>query len=195
MPTPSDNTPHLSTTTIGDDLSAHTTCPPDVDRWSTWRSLPEGLLRGAPDGFDSNAASPSPAANATMTTTTATTTMAHAHSVLMPSPPSADADPMRVDSEGPTATVTKQKHGQEPDGSHAGSQEEGRLSPAGEPSRLAGQQPSSSSSSSSSVATTSSSTAALLSYEFSNVRVRCTMHARSFFSPDTYDLLPVPGVC
>lgn len=176
MPTPSDNT------TIGnDELSAHTTCPPDVDRWSAWSALPEEVLRDQSDGVDSHAASPSPA-NATPPMTTTTSSMAHAHSVLMPS----DADPMRVDSEGPTATGTtatasKQKSGQEPDGNPASTgQEGGRLSPAGEPSRLAGQPASSSSSSSSSstssssVATTSSSTAALLSYEFSNVRVRCT---------------------
>lgn len=167
MPTPSDNTPQLSTTSIADDLSARATCPPEVDRWSVWRSSPEAeaSFGGEPDALDSNAPSPSPA--------NATTTMAHAHSILTRSTddeasaqatsPGA-ADPMTVDSEGspPSANASsKQRHGRESNSNSSNAV--GRLSPAGEPSRSS-RQPSS-------VTTTSSSTAALLGYEFSNVRV------------------------
>ena len=168
MPTPSDNTPQLSTTSIADDLSARTTCPPEVDRWSVWRSSPEAeaSFGGEPDALDSNAPSPSPA--------NATTAMAHAHSILMRSTddeasaqaasPGA-ADPMTVDSEGstPTASTSSKQRHDRASNSNSTNDAGGRLSPAGEPSRSS-RQPSA-------VTPTSSSTAALLSYEFSNVRV------------------------
>ena len=166
MPTPSDNTPQLSTTSIADDLSARTTCPPEVDRWSVWRSSSEESFGGERDALESNAPSPSPA--------NATTTMpAHAHSVLMRSTDDGAsaqatigaADPIRVDSEGLTTTIdTSSKQRQDQESNSNSSNDVRRLSPAGEPSRSS-RQPSS-------VTTTSSSTAALLSYEFSNVRVR-----------------------
>ncbi|PLB43802.1 vacuolar import and degradation protein [Aspergillus steynii IBT 23096] len=41
MPTPSDNTPRLDATSILDDISARTTCPPELERPSLWRESPE----------------------------------------------------------------------------------------------------------------------------------------------------------
>ncbi|KAH8425963.1 GID4/VID24 family protein [Aspergillus melleus] len=41
MPTPSDNTPRLDATSILDEISARTTCPPELERSSLWRDSPE----------------------------------------------------------------------------------------------------------------------------------------------------------
>ncbi|KAA8652027.1 hypothetical protein EYZ11_009495 [Aspergillus tanneri] len=41
MPTPSDNTPRLDATSIVDELSARTTCPPELERSSSWRGSPD----------------------------------------------------------------------------------------------------------------------------------------------------------
>ncbi|GFF39648.1 glucose-induced degradation protein 4 homolog [Aspergillus udagawae] len=41
MPTPSDNTSPLNAASIIEDISIHTTCPPEVERLSSWRDSPE----------------------------------------------------------------------------------------------------------------------------------------------------------
>ena len=148
MPTPSDNAPQLSTTSIPDDISARATCPPEVERLSAWRDSSETSARAEHDAID-NAPSP---VNAT------------AHPVLMRSDDANSqataADPMRVETgaSGPSSMGAMAK----PDEDSAA----GRLSPPADPSSRSSRQPSS--------VTTSPSTASLLSYEFSNVRVCST---------------------
>ncbi|KAJ9311527.1 hypothetical protein DTO271D3_8245 [Paecilomyces variotii] len=41
MPTPSDRTPQLTATPLAEELSAHSTCPPESDRIPAWRAAPE----------------------------------------------------------------------------------------------------------------------------------------------------------
>ncbi|KAK9598062.1 hypothetical protein V6Z90_002610 [Aspergillus fumigatus] len=57
MPTPSDNTSPLNVASITEDISTHTTCPPEVERLSSWRDSPEpsATESDVPD----NASSPS----------------------------------------------------------------------------------------------------------------------------------------
>lgn len=148
MPTPSDNTPQLSTTSIPNDISAHTTCPPEVERLSAWRDSSETSTRAEHDAID-NAPSP---VNAT------------AHPVLMRSDDATSqataADPMRVES-GASGSSSMGAMAKPDEDSAAG-----RLSPPADPSSRSSRHPSS--------VTTSPSTASLLSYEFSNVRVCST---------------------
>ncbi|KAE8158235.1 vacuolar import and degradation protein [Aspergillus tamarii] len=56
MPTPSDNTPSLNATSIAEEISTRTTCPPEIERLSSWRDSPESTVAesDAPD----NALSP-----------------------------------------------------------------------------------------------------------------------------------------
>lgn len=169
MPTPSDNTPQLSTTSIPDDISAHTTCPPEVERLSAWRDSSETSARAEHNAID-NAPSP---VNAT------------AHPVLMRSDDATSqattTDPMRVESgaPGPSSMGPMAK----PDEDSA----VGRLSPPADPSRSS-HQPSS--------VTTSPSTASLLSYEFSNVRVRSTAESVYFMcfllTPESSSRITLP---
>lgn len=53
MPTPSDNTLQLTPTPFAEDISARTTCPPEVERVSSWRTSSEEQIanaHGAGDG-------------------------------------------------------------------------------------------------------------------------------------------------
>ena len=51
MPTPSDNTPHLSTNPVEEISAHHPSCPPETDRVSTWRaSSEESIVLNADDG-------------------------------------------------------------------------------------------------------------------------------------------------
>lgn len=143
MPTPSDNTPQLSTTSLADDISSHTTCPPEVERLPARRDSRDPSASAERDAIVDNAPSP------THTT---------AHSTLMRSEDAAAADPMRVDLGTGASGSCSIKVATKPDEEPA----VGRLSPAGEPS-CSSQQPSS--------VANSPSIASLLSYEFSNVRV------------------------
>lgn len=52
MPTPSDNTPRLDATSILDEISARTTCPPELERSSLWRDSPESSSTAESDTPD-----------------------------------------------------------------------------------------------------------------------------------------------
>ena len=145
MPTPSDNTPQLFTTSLVNDISSHTTCPPEIERLPLRSDSPDPSAIAERDAIVNNAPSP------------AHTT---AHSMLMRSEDAATTDPMRVDSgSGASGSAVMKATTKSEEDSGVG-----RLSPAGEPS-CSVQQPSS--------VANSPSVASLLSYEFSNVRV-CT---------------------
>ena len=170
MPTPSDNAPQLSTTSIPDDISARATCPPEVERLSAWRDSSETSARAEHDAID-NAPSP---VNAT------------AHPVLMRSDDANSqataADPMRVES-GASGSSSMGAMAKPDEDSAAG-----RLSPPADPSSRSSRQPSS--------VTTSPSTASLLSYEFSNVRVCSTAESVYFMcgllTPDSSSRITLP---
>lgn len=51
MPTPSDNTPHISTNSVEDVSAYHLSCPPETDRIPTWRASSEdSIANNADDG-------------------------------------------------------------------------------------------------------------------------------------------------
>lgn len=148
MPTPSDNTPPLNAS-IAEEISARSTCPPEVDRESLhtreerpypWVSAWE--RRNTSDDAPDNTFSPTGPSN---------------HTALTPSDgtsfTSTDADPVTGE---PVARAPTKGVGRSEDEPAAG-----RLSPAAESSCSSG--PVS--------PVTPSSATSLLSYEFSNIRV------------------------
>ncbi|EYE95314.1 GID4/VID24 family protein [Aspergillus ruber CBS 135680] len=154
MPTPSDNTPQLSTTSLVNDISSHTTCPPEIERLPLRSDSPDPSAIAERDAVVNH--DPPPAHTT-------------AHSMLMRSEDAATTDPMRVDSGSGASGSAVMK-------ATTKSEEEsgvGRLSPAGEPS-CSVQQPSS--------VANSPSVASLLSYEFSNVRL-LPNYTSSFLRP------------
>ncbi|KAE8149278.1 vacuolar import and degradation protein [Aspergillus avenaceus] len=150
MPTPSDNTPHLDATSIAEEISTRTTCPPEIERLSTWRDSPETtpVESDAPE----NVLSPA-IASAQSVVNRADDTMA-----------SSSTDDLKA---GAVAGVPVKSMERSDDEAAAG-----RLSPAGEPSRSTNQ-PS---------PVTAPSTSALLSYEFSNIRL-LPNYTSSFLRP------------
>lgn len=165
MPTPSDNTPQLSTASIiVDDISVHTTCPPEVDRLSIWRGdSPETSSSAERNSVEDV---PAPAASATpqsaLMRSDDETGHVHASTTNV-------EDPMKIETGAPGTGASSLRRSTTK--SDADSPAVGRLSPAGEPSRSSGQ-PSS--------VTSSPSISALLSYEFSNVRVRSSQDVLFF---------------
>ncbi|KAB8257676.1 vacuolar import and degradation protein [Aspergillus pseudonomiae] len=151
MPTPSDNTPSLNATSISEEISTRTTCPPEIERLSSWRDSPESTVAegDAPD----NALSP---------------TIASAQSVLTRSDDVAitRSNPDALKASAVPGTSAKSMEKSDEDAAA------GRLSPAGEPPRSSNQ-PSS---------VTTPSTSALLSYEFSNIRL-LPNYTSSFLRP------------
>ncbi|KAI9928857.1 hypothetical protein ASPWEDRAFT_106561 [Aspergillus wentii DTO 134E9] len=154
MPTPSDNTLQLTATSIAEDLSARTTCPPEVERLTSWRDSPEASTVVESDAPD-NALSPASA--------TAQSVLIRPDDGLAPS----NADHLRVEMIPDSSTKTMAKSDDE--------RTEGRLSPAREPScPLTRSSPVSSPS--------SPSATSLLSYEFSNIRL-LPNYTSSFLRP------------
>lgn len=166
MPTPSDNTPQLSTASIiVDDISVHTTCPPEVDRLSIWRGdSPETSSSAERNGVE-NVSAPAASATPQSVLMRSDDETGHAHA----STPNVE-DPMKIETGAPGAGTSSLRRSTTK--SDEDSPVVGRLSPAGEPSRSSGQ-PSS--------VTSSPSTSALLGYEFSNVRVRLRVRMRDSF--------------
>ncbi|PYH99379.1 vacuolar import and degradation protein [Aspergillus ellipticus CBS 707.79] len=141
MPTPSDNTPPLNASSIAEEISARSTCPPEVERLSSWRDSRESSTTIAEGDAPDSTFSP---------------TIASTQTALTPSDDAvapSNADPLRGEpvSDAPMKGVAR------PEDEPAA----GRLSPAAEPSR----------SSSPSAPVTSPSATSLLSYEFSNIRL------------------------
>ncbi|KAB8074046.1 vacuolar import and degradation protein [Aspergillus leporis] len=150
MPTPSDNTPRLNATSIAEDISTRTTCPPEIERLSSWRESPESTTTesDAPD----NALSPAIAsAQSTLTSSEDAITRSNTETLKASAVPGAPAKSMERSDDDATA---------------------GRLSPAGETPRSSNQ-PS---------PVTTPSTGALLSYEFSNIRL-LPNYTSSFLRP------------
>ncbi|KAB8220236.1 vacuolar import and degradation protein [Aspergillus novoparasiticus] len=150
MPTPSDNTPSLNATSIAEEISTRTTCPPEIERLSSWRDSPESTVAesDAPD----NALSPTIAsAQSVLTRSDDAITRTNPDALKASAVPGASAKSMGKSDEDAAA---------------------GSLSPAGESPRSSNQ--------SSSV--TTPSTSALLSYEFSNIRL-LPNYTSSFLRP------------
>lgn len=150
MPTPSDNTPSLNATSIAEEISTRTTCPPEIERLSSWRDSPESMTAesDAPD----NALSPAIAsAQPELPRSDDTITRSNTDELKASAAPEVSAKSMEKSDEDAVA---------------------GRLSPAGEPSRSSNQSP----------PVTTPSTSALLSYEFSNIRL-LPNYTSSFLRP------------
>ncbi|OJI90803.1 hypothetical protein ASPTUDRAFT_186602 [Aspergillus tubingensis CBS 134.48] len=159
MPTPSDNTPPLNAS-IAEEISARSTCPPEVDRESLhtreerpypWVSAWE--RRNTSDDAPDNTFSPTGPSNHTALTPSDGTSFA-----------STDADPVTGE---PVARAPMKGVGRSEDEPTAG-----RLSPAAESSCSSG--PVS--------PVTPSSATSLLSYEFSNIRL-LPNYSSSFLRP------------
>lgn len=141
MPTPSDSTAQLTASSVPDDFSGRTTCPPEpeVERLPTWRDSPG--VPAADEGDSHNPLSPA---------------SAHAHAMLAQSNDGiARSNPDRKRAN--TVPGSSIQNMAKPDEDAV----TGRLSPSGEPLRSPRQTSS----------ITAPSTTSLLSYEFSNVRV------------------------
>ncbi|KAF9890283.1 hypothetical protein FE257_006197 [Aspergillus nanangensis] len=154
MPTPSDNTPRLNTTSFAEEISARSTCPPETERLSSWRDSAESSP-AENDGPDQ--ALPS--------------TIAPAQSVLTRSDDPIDhpnIDSLREKTEAVASTKSSTTRSDDDPIT-------GRLSPAGVPLC-----PPNSSNPSPPVATPS--TTSLLSYEFSNIRL-LPNYTSSFLRP------------
>ncbi|KAL2006124.1 hypothetical protein VTN00DRAFT_9778 [Thermoascus crustaceus] len=150
MPTPSDNTPQLTPTPLAEQISTRTTCPPEAERIPSWRTLSEEQIangNGAEDGA-------------------VLATNAAAHPALS-RPDGGVADSAAAGSLGTIETTpgsSNEKMAQSEEEAVAGT-----LSPASLATETKEEQQTPVTQSSSVTAT--SATSAMLSYEFSNVRL------------------------
>ncbi|KAE8355560.1 vacuolar import and degradation protein-domain-containing protein [Aspergillus coremiiformis] len=152
MPTPSDNTPSLNATSIAEELSTRTTCPPEIERLSPWQDTPESTVVET-DAADNAPSSPAiTSAQSVLTRSDEAITHSHTDELKASAMPGVSAKSMEKSDDDAVA---------------------GRLSPAGELSR---------SSSNQSSPVTTPSTSALLSYEFSNIRL-LPNYSSSFLRP------------
>ncbi|KAF7589619.1 hypothetical protein BBP40_004033 [Aspergillus hancockii] len=150
MPTPSDNTPRLNATSIAEDISTRTTCPPEIERLSSWRESPESTT--AESDAPENALSAAIAsAQSALTPSDDAITLSNTDALKASAVPGVPAKSMERSDDDAAA---------------------GRLSPAGESPRSSNQ-PS---------PVTTPSTGALLSYEFSNIRL-LPNYTSSFLRP------------
>ncbi|OOG00996.1 hypothetical protein ASPCADRAFT_202848 [Aspergillus carbonarius ITEM 5010] len=153
MPTPSDNTPLLTASSIVEEISARSTCPPEVERLSSLRDSRESSTTIAESDAPDSTFSP---------------TVASTQTALTPSDDaiaSSNADLVR----GESVTSVPRKGVGIPEDEPAARR---RLSPAAEPSCSVA--PSSS--------VPSPSATSLLSYEFSNIRL-LPNYTSSFLRP------------
>lgn len=150
MPTPSDRTPQLTATPLAEELSAHSTCPPENDRIPVWRGAPEERIVTE----DSPGNGGMPEGSAAAQSTLRTQVDAVADPVAMPREIDATA-----------ASSIKRMPQSEEDAVL------GTSSPASVSSEAKEEQPTPTAAQSSSM--TAPSATSSLSYEFSNIRVRC----------------------
>lgn len=149
MPTPSDNTPQLTPTPLAEQISTRTTCPPEVERIPSWRTLSDEQIANGNVAEDGAV----PATNAA------------AHPAL--SRPDGGVADSAAGSLGMIETTSGSSNKE-----MAQSEEEpvaGTLSPASLATETKEEQQTPATQSSSVTAT--SATSAMLSYEFSNIRV------------------------
>jgi hypothetical protein len=65
MPTPSDSTPQLNPSALPGEISAHTTCPPETERGTSWAIVSEEPIIDDDDDLDDDAVAATSAAGVT----------------------------------------------------------------------------------------------------------------------------------